>query len=673
MAKKKVASKENDPNKFMKDIIKEYGNIIITGTQIIEQKKNDKIISLSPAIDLGLNGGIREGSWLILSGAPKSGKAQPYSCLVQTPKGPKLMSEIGVGTEVCTPDGGFAEVVGVFPQGTVPVYKITFSDDSVTWASGDHLWKVRKNGTTRPWEIKTTEQLEVDLQLQDRNKWVVPVGITYYEWAETPLSAYLVGALIADGALSGREIRLSTKEPSERLTQELKNMGCFISTYNSIQTIESTRDNKVRAAIKELGLNVKRSGKHIPDAYRYNSVEVRTELLKTLVEHNGHYNRSGYIEYTTCSHQLAQDIAEVARSIGIIAKVRPRGESFRVTLHGDNLKTIYPHAVKVKHTLRTIKSIEPDGVDRCQCIKIDSPEELYITDDHIVTHNTTTAMQLAYNCQQEGRPIIYVNSEGRLSQLNFEVEGLDPEKMTIITAESVPIPAEAFLDIVIKLISLPENQGALCIIDSVSSLIPKKDLEGEVSGTTRPGLPKILSDFTKKAGQIVPNNKIVMCMITHIITNTSGFGTPKMADGGVKIQFQSDTRMEVESINPWVQSDERVGQAVNWKIHWSGLGATGATCQSWIRYGKGIDKIQELFILGQETGLITAAGAWVTCDFLTMDLETFAKIFPDIDATDEEKVLKACKFNGAEKTYNFLAENPIAITSLENQIKSIIE
>jgi RecA/RadA recombinase len=668
MAKKK---EDNNPA-YIKDLIKKYGNVIVTGAQILEQKKDYKVVTIGPAIDMGLNGGIREGSWLILSGAPKSGKAQPYSCAVQTPSGPVLMSEIVPGSEVCTPEGSRAKVTGIFPQGTIPVYKIIFSDGTYTWASGDHLWKVRKNSPKKDWEIKTTEELEVDLQLQDRNKWMVPVGIAYYDVKATMLPPYLMGVLLADGSLSGKEIRVSTKSPTDKFHNLLKSMGCFLSPHNSIQTIEPNSDNSIKNAIVKYNLNVRRSGKFIPEYHKYNSIEHRKQLLQAIVECNGHYNKTGYIEYTTCSHQLAQDMAEIARSLGIIAKVKPKKNSFRVTFHGDIDGILFHGNKKIKNTYKTIVSIEPDGVDRCQCIKVDSPDELYMTDDYIVTHNTTTAMQLAYNCQQEGRTVIYVNSEGRLSELNFEVDGLDPEKMIIITAEDTPISAEDFLDIVLKLISVKENEGALCIIDSVSSLIPKRDLEGEVSGTTRPGLPKILSDFTKKAGQIVPNNKTIMCLITHLITNISGYGAGKMADGGVKIQFQSDTRMEVKSIAPWEQSDKQVGQAVNWKIYWSGLGATGAECQSWIRYGKGIDKVQELFIIGQEAGLISKAGAWMTCDFLTGHTDLLKEIYPDLDITDAEAVIKACKFQGAEKTYNFLEANPKVLEILSQDIKSML-
>lgn len=293
---------------------------------------------------------------------------------------------------------------------------------------------------------------------------------------------------------------------------------------------------------------------------------------------------------------------------------------------------------------------------------------------------TTLAMQIAKNGQDEGRPIIYINSEGRLKEMNFEIEGLDPEKMQIVTAEDEPLSAEAFLDITLKLISAKENEGAICIIDSVSSLIPSKDLELEISGERRPGLPKILGDFVKKLGQIVPNQKSIIVMITHMITNTSGYGATMMADGGVKIGYQADTRMQVKSIAPWVQDDQQIGQAVNWKILCSSISGPGAECQSWIRYGQGIDKVQEVLMMGQEAGLISQAGAWFTCNFLLTKPELVYRLNSEIDVVDGnyktdkdlELATKACKFQGSEKLYYFLKENDFVYDALMQDIRAML-
>ena len=56
-----------------KDITKTFGeNIILTGNSIIDTK--NVIIPVSPVLDILLNGGIPEGSFVVLTGQPKCGK-----------------------------------------------------------------------------------------------------------------------------------------------------------------------------------------------------------------------------------------------------------------------------------------------------------------------------------------------------------------------------------------------------------------------------------------------------------------------------------------------------------------------------------------------------------------------------------------------------------------------
>ena len=59
---------------YLKDTVKKYGDIIKKGNTVLQEKGEYGVISISPALDVGLGGGIREGCWLMLTGDPKSGK-----------------------------------------------------------------------------------------------------------------------------------------------------------------------------------------------------------------------------------------------------------------------------------------------------------------------------------------------------------------------------------------------------------------------------------------------------------------------------------------------------------------------------------------------------------------------------------------------------------------------
>jgi recombination protein RecA len=302
---------------------------------------------------------------------------------------------------------------------------------------------------------------------------------------------------------------------------------------------------------------------------------------------------------------------------------------------------------------------------------------------------TTTSMQIAKNCQELDRTIIYLDVEGRLKKLNFELAGLDPEKMVVISPVDKPVSAEQFLDIAYKMMSDPEYHGAVLIIDSISSLIPQKELDADF-GSFRAGLPKILSIFTKKIGQLLPTQKGLIIAITHFIANTSGYGKAKMADGGNKIQYQVDTRMEItggggnSAVTPWMDNNgTQIGQIVNWKVLCSSMGSPGDFIQSYIRYGHGIDKVKEIMSLGLDLGFVSKRGAWYTLDFM-LSTETKVAHWPvgmaanliekgltNEDMTDEE-LRKAFTTQGEFKLYELLISNPDIVELLTKLVMGAI-
>ena len=291
---------------------------------------------------------------------------------------------------------------------------------------------------------------------------------------------------------------------------------------------------------------------------------------------------------------------------------------------------------------------------------------------------TTTALQFAATCQKKEygeRPIFYINVEGRLSTKNFEgVEGLQADKITVVQAEQETLSAEQYLGAVEKLVKAHPN--CVVIIDSISSLIAQRDLDEEVRGDYRPGVPRILSNFCKKMSSIVPKQKAIIIMITHFIANTGGMGKKKVADGGVKVRYQADTILEIAWIQAWKEKNEgrQIGQAMHWKVITSALGGfVGGEAIGWLRYGLGRDKKQELFDQANDFDLISAAGAWYTCNFLVDDPSAIQKSLKenDIDITDIEKIVRFVKFQGQQKLREFLDENKLW-GILEDSLKEML-
>ena len=71
MAKKKS---KTTGNATVDGIIKKYGHVVESGIELLERLGNLKVIGISPALDLALGGGLREGTCVAMAGDPKTGK-----------------------------------------------------------------------------------------------------------------------------------------------------------------------------------------------------------------------------------------------------------------------------------------------------------------------------------------------------------------------------------------------------------------------------------------------------------------------------------------------------------------------------------------------------------------------------------------------------------------------
>jgi recombination protein RecA len=276
------------------------------------------------------------------------------------------------------------------------------------------------------------------------------------------------------------------------------------------------------------------------------------------------------------------------------------------------------------------------------------------------TGKSTTCLQICKNAQDENRPVIYIDGESRLKAYNLVgIEGLDLDKIQIIHSpeDGESLSAEDFLDIAESLMKRPENNGAICVIDSCSSLVPRSELEESSSASLRASLPKLLSHWIKKNAQTVVKNKINVLIITHYITNTSGYGKVKIPDCGVMVQYQADTRLDIAKVEPWEENNKKVGQLVHWKISCSSMGASGAECISYIKYNKGIDKEKEIIELAESFGIVEKAGAWYCIPFLE---------------NEKEFSQEAPKFQGQSKIYDFLVERKDIFDLIKKRVEEMI-
>lgn len=300
---------------------------------------------------------------------------------------------------------------------------------------------------------------------------------------------------------------------------------------------------------------------------------------------------------------------------------------------------------------------------------------------------TTSVLHFASKCQKlyPEKKIIYLNTEGRLNSQNFSgIRGLDPHRMIIIeSSEEKKLTGEDFLTIAEYYITL--EQGSVIIIDSLSSLVPKEELEGPLNASTRNKLPRLLSQFFKKNGGDIQNNKIILICIAHQIADTGPSRRTKMTDCGNMLQYQVGTNIEITHTVRWNdnkkgEEDESskpdYGQRIQWKVLTSNLGGIPqSTTEGWLRYGIGIDEAKEIFEVAKQLSLVKVAGSWFKFNILASspDEPCVKKYLDDnsVNLRDLETLSKLFQFQGAEKSEMFLDSNPDFVEFIARKIKEL--
>lgn len=366
---------------------------------------------------------------LSISMPPGSGKAQPLYSKVLTPTGFVPMKDIKVGDEVLSGTGKLSKVLGVYPQGIKSIYEIIFDDGSKCRCCDEHLWTVqtrddrradRRNGKEKYRTIELKEMMK-NLYVENGKRknysidYVSPIDFKEKQFVIHP---YVMGVLLGDGGLSsgGQNISTTDMEILERV-QFFLPKGYTIKHHDrctyAIRGSEgsgSTHYSVITKELKRYGLDGKKSkDKFIPKEYLYASKEQRLWLLRGLMDTDG--TTSGCdCSYSTISEQLANDMVELVHSLGGYASknrhpagYKKDGEYIRcndvfdlIVQFDSNFESIFAlerhktlYLPKRKKLKRFVADVRYVGEEECQCIYIDDESHLYITDDYIITHNTT--------------------------------------------------------------------------------------------------------------------------------------------------------------------------------------------------------------------------------------------------------------------------------------------
>lgn len=187
-----------------------------------------------------------EKKGLGMFGTRRFGKALLDSELIYTPYGSKKIGFADIGDIIYGDDGNLTTIVGVYPQGFVDTYKVTFEDGRSVVCCGQHQWKVKYHGD---YKVMST----MGIIHSDFSKMTIDMG----EAVDFPerrwlISPQLMGSLVASflcGA-TDRIFELSKKEMDDVIYSSKKQKELFISSFMKIACGISIGDDRFKVVYK---------------------------------------------------------------------------------------------------------------------------------------------------------------------------------------------------------------------------------------------------------------------------------------------------------------------------------------------------------------------------------------------------------------------------------------
>lgn len=353
--------------------------------------------------------------------------AHPYSQKVFTPKGWRTWGEIQIGDELYGTYGNITKVINIPYDKECDVYEITLRDGRKILASDEHLWKIDFHNRKDSQIMTTLELLKEykrDKKVSERNH----SGIEYVcaihknegiemPYKETKVDPYTFGLVLGDGCFVHRCCYYTQLEEDVNIEKQYIPYNLIKWNNKYAYRIDIP---KWCSILKEYGLYWKKSeDKFIPDEYKYNSREVRLNLLKGLMDSDGTLDKSDRYVISLSSKKLIEDIAFICRSLGYncsytIKKTGYKANgvykeclpSYSLTIFTRDIISNLPRKQKrvkkitneytINKEIRTkIIDIKYIGKQQAKCVTVDSKDNCYLIGDFVATHNCAKSYSLS--------------------------------------------------------------------------------------------------------------------------------------------------------------------------------------------------------------------------------------------------------------------------------------
>jgi recombination protein RecA len=273
------------------------------------------------------------------------------------------------------------------------------------------------------------------------------------------------------------------------------------------------------------------------------------------------------------------------------------------------------------------------GVPRGRIVEIYGPES---------SGKTTLCQHIVANAQKLGGTAAYIDMEHALDPIYAAKCGVDVDNLLI----SQPDTGEQAFDIAEQLIR--SNAIDVCIIDSVAALVPKAEIEGEITDM-QPGIQaRLMSKALRRLSGIIKQTNTCV-VFTNQLRQKIGimFGNPETTTGGMALRFYASVRLDVRRIQGIKTGGEVTGNRTRVRVTKNKVAAPFREAEFDINFNEGISVLGDMLDVATNMNIVEKRGTFFMYDGTRIG-------------------------QGRENAKTYLTEHPETVQSIEKRVRDTI-